>query len=71
MTTKQPAYLVTDINGRFSHVRGKAAAITMAHAYAGAGRDGVPLKISERDLNSHYGISIQRVSAETARAVGL
>jgi hypothetical protein len=67
MTTKQkPAYLVTTLDGRFSHVRGKDNAMTLACAYARTiGRE------TERILSRDYGISIQRVSEETARSVGL
>jgi hypothetical protein len=63
---RTPAYRVQLINGRFDHVRGKQAAIARAIEMAGADP-----KTSEADLRKHWGVSIDRVTAEIARSVGL
>ncbi len=63
---RTPAYRIQNINGRFDHVRGKQAAIARAIEMAGA-----EPKTNEADLRNHWGVRIERVSAEIARSVGL
>lgn len=63
---RKPVYRVQNINGRFDHVVGKAAAIAKAIEMAGA-TEGT----SVTDLARHWGVRIGRVSAAIARSVGL
>lgn len=62
---RTPVYRVSTINGRFDHVATKRAAIERARELAGA-----PADASLDDLTKHWGATIERVSAETARSVG-
>jgi len=68
-----PAYRVSLPNGRFAHVRGKAAAISRAcQLIESDGGEAVPTAHrKELMLIAGYGVQIVRVSAEIAHSVGL
>jgi hypothetical protein len=59
-------YRVQHQDGRFSHVRGKDAALKAAQQEAGA-----PADTTEDVLSSEWGVTITKVSAAVARSVGL
>lgn len=63
---RTPVYRVATLSGRFDHVATKAAAIAKARELADA-----PLGVSLKALANEWGVTIERVSAETARSVGL
>lgn len=63
---RKPAYRVQHTNGRFSHVRGKAEAMSLACIQAGA-----PLDTDAKTLAAEWGVRVERISADTARAVGI
>ena len=58
-------YLAKNINGRFDHVRGKAAAIAYARQVEG------DETLTEAELVADYGWTFRRVSPAYARSVGM
>ena len=63
---RTPAYRIQLTNGRFDHVKGKHAALIRAIEMAGA-----EAETTEADLRKHWGVRIDRASAEIARSVDL
>lgn len=59
-------YRVSNINGRFDHVAGKAAAVRRAAEISDA-----PTDTPEADLVREWGATIRRVTAAQARSVGM
>jgi hypothetical protein len=65
-TTRKAAYRIQHDNGKFCHVRGKAEAYALACTQAGAPQD-----TDAKTLKSEWGVTVERISAKQAEAVGI